>query len=307
MAKSPWILYGASGKVGNIVLQRSDKKTIVRERVTTIKNPRSTEQQSQRMKISTVMSAYSTLKEICNHSFEGISYGAKSMQYFMKQNYIRLNGEKKPYYNFRENKTLVPNHYMLSKGSIVLNADEDTVTNPEIPAYTLSESKTNLPTLTVQEFHDLLGINVGDQITFIVVGVENDAPVFEYKEEIQVATSIKYARYIFDPSKASKTVAKSGLASSQIIDTANLLPESEIPNQFDVLLDAILDLENISIAPTYSLFPTTLGISMIVSRKQNGTWLRSTANLLVPSQIEPTSLSLETYGPTDKYLNNAAD
>lgn len=66
MAKSPWILYGATGKVGNIVLQRTSGKTVVRELVESVKNPRSLDQQTQRMKISTLMGAYSTLKDICN-------------------------------------------------------------------------------------------------------------------------------------------------------------------------------------------------------------------------------------------------
>lgn len=304
MAKTPWILFGATGKLGNIVLQRADNKTVVRERVTTIKNPRTLEQQTQRMKMTTVMGAYSSLKEICDHSFEGISYGAKSMQYFMKQNYAIVNGNENSNYNFRQNKTYVPNRYLISQGSINVNVTENINVQESKTCYETDIPNANLSTLTVQQFHDALGINVGDQLTFVAVGYYNDSPTFTYQTGKQYQTTTMVARYIFDPEKASAKLTNA--ANSEIFDPANLLPESIVPQNFQVDLLPVTG-TNVCLVPNYRLFYENLAFSFIVSRKENTTWLRSTSYMLTTSNYLNNVLAINTYGPTTMYLNNAID
>ena len=202
MAKSPWILYGATGKVGNVVLQRSNGNTIIRELVEKIKNPRSADQQTQRMKISTIMSAYSTLKSICDHSFEGVSNGAKCMQYFMRKNYSVLNGVENPAYNLRLNKSYMPNPLLVSEGSLKPNLANGK-TNDQHFAVSFPGVPTNMATMTVQQFHDLIGIEIGDQITVLVAYSDDSSEVYDYGGIAQKESLLKCARYIFDPEKAS--------------------------------------------------------------------------------------------------------
>lgn len=306
MAKTPWILFGATGKLGNIVLQRADNKTVVRERVTKIKNPRTLEQQTQRMKMTTVMGAYSALKEICDHSFEGIPYGAKSMQYFMRQNYAILNGNEDPNYNFRQNKTYVPNKYLISKGSINVNITENINVEENKTCYETDIPNTSLSTLTVQQFHDALGINVGDQLTFVVVGYYNDSPTFTYQTGKQYQTTTMVARYIFDPAKGSAKLTNAEIQDGEIFDPANLLPESNVPQDFEVSLLPVID-TNVCLIPNYRTFYENLGFSFIVSRKENSTWLRSTSHMLTVSNYLNNTYAIKTYGPTKVFLNNAAD
>lgn len=306
MAKTPWILFGATGKLGNIVLQRADNKTVVRERVTTIKNPRTLEQQTQRMKMTTVMGAYSSLKEICDHSFEGISYGAKSMQYFMKQNYAILNGSENPNYNFRQNKTYVPNRYLISQGSINVNITENIAVEENKTCYETEIPMTSLSTLTVQQFHDALGINVGDQLTFVVVGYYTDSPAYTYQTGKQYQTTTMVARYIFDPAKATAKLTNAEVQDGEIFDPANLLPESIVPQYFVVNLLPVVG-SNVCLVPTYGPFDQNLGFSFIVSRKENSTWLRSTSYMLTTWNYLNNTWAINTYGPTTMYLNNAID
>ena len=75
-----------AGKVGNVVYRNRGGQNIASEKPATVKNPRSNAQQRQRMVFATVSAAYSAMKEICDHSFEGITYGADNMAEFMRRN-----------------------------------------------------------------------------------------------------------------------------------------------------------------------------------------------------------------------------
>lgn len=85
MAKQSSIIT-VEGKIGNIVgMKGSNGRSYARARVTP-KNPKTTQQEIQRLIFATVAKGYAKMKSICDHSFEGVQYGAKSQQEFMKQN-----------------------------------------------------------------------------------------------------------------------------------------------------------------------------------------------------------------------------
>lgn len=308
MAKSPWILYGATGKVGNVVLQRSNGNTIIRELVEKVKNPRSADQQTQRMKISTIMSAYSTLKPICDHSFEGVSNGAKCMQYFLKKNYSVLNGVENPAYNLRLNKSLMPNPFLISEGTIrpfVANSKS----NDNKFVMTFPGSPDNLSTMTVQQFHDLMGIEVGDQITIVLTYTDDSSAVYDYGGIAQTESLLKYARYIFDPTKASEKVFESeGLT----FNYTALAPESIYSEMTDTVNSSI-DSSSPDLGFGISFTPTnTSGTSnvqtgaVIISKKSANGWLRSTSSLFVVQGWMSSGDPLKSYSPNaEKYLNNA--
>ena len=75
------------GKLGETVAMRRNGKQVVRAYISNPKNPNSQKQQVQR----TAAQAYSAMKKICDHSFEGVQVGQKSMSYFMSKNmdYLR--------------------------------------------------------------------------------------------------------------------------------------------------------------------------------------------------------------------------
>lgn len=86
MSKGNMLLGYARGKVGDLVFTRRNGEQVTRPRVRVIANPRSTGQQIQRMIFASVSWAYQLLKSVCDHSFEGVTYGAHSQARFFSLN-----------------------------------------------------------------------------------------------------------------------------------------------------------------------------------------------------------------------------
>lgn len=91
MATGSFMMGTLKGKLGETVAMRRNGKQVVRAYISNPKNPNSQKQQVQRMVQATAAQAYSAMKKICDHSFEGIQVGQKSMSYFMSKNmdYLR--------------------------------------------------------------------------------------------------------------------------------------------------------------------------------------------------------------------------
>ena len=81
MAEMNQEMYGATGKVGNKVYYRANGKTVSRELVTP-KNPKTDLQTIQRVIAAQVGKSYQKFKDICDHSFEGVTNGAQCMNRF---------------------------------------------------------------------------------------------------------------------------------------------------------------------------------------------------------------------------------
>jgi len=93
MAKSKSFFGLRKGSTRDHTFYIQDGKQITRSRVEHVKNPRSRAQMIQRMVMTTAIAAYKCLKEICDHSWEGVEYGAKSFQRFMTMNTKILHAE----------------------------------------------------------------------------------------------------------------------------------------------------------------------------------------------------------------------
>ena len=77
-------------RVGQVVYRNRGGVNIASARPASVKNPRTAAQMKQRMVFTTVQSAYKKMREIVDHSQEGVTYGAKTMASFMKMNLIEL-------------------------------------------------------------------------------------------------------------------------------------------------------------------------------------------------------------------------
>lgn len=80
----------ARGKVGDLVFTRRNGEQVTRPRVRVVNNPKTEGQMIQRMIFASVIAAYTRMKSICDHSFEGVKYGADSQAKFMSENLRRL-------------------------------------------------------------------------------------------------------------------------------------------------------------------------------------------------------------------------
>lgn len=75
----------AKGKLGEGVYYRAGGKTLARARNRNPRNPKSTAQCQQRLVFATATRTAKALREIIDHSFEGIEYGQASVNHFTKQ------------------------------------------------------------------------------------------------------------------------------------------------------------------------------------------------------------------------------
>lgn len=119
MAQSKSFFGLRKGSTKSLTFQVLNGKQITKDRVYNVKNPQTLAQMQQRALMATAVTAYSKMKAICDHSFEGIEVGSKTMSEFIKNN-IAVLSNKMPEINVTEYKsqTLAENKYMVSKGSL---------------------------------------------------------------------------------------------------------------------------------------------------------------------------------------------
>ncbi len=89
MAKSSSFFGLRRGSTKSLTFQVVDGKQVTKDRVTSVKNPRSYAQATQRSKMAAVADAYRALSSICDHSFESVAYGPASRRQFMSLNLAR--------------------------------------------------------------------------------------------------------------------------------------------------------------------------------------------------------------------------
>lgn len=120
MAQSKSFFGLRKGSTKSLTFQVLNGKQITKDRVYNVKNPQTLAQMKQRALMATAVSAYSNLKAICDHSFEGVEVGSKTMSEFIKLNLAKLSSEM-PNVNITEYKSgnYASNKYMVSKGTLV--------------------------------------------------------------------------------------------------------------------------------------------------------------------------------------------
>lgn len=303
MSKGNMLLGHARGKVGSLVFSRADGKQIVRSRAEVVKNPRTESQMVQRIMLNTIAQAYSKMKAITDHSFQGIAEGQQSMSFFMQRNLNNLrtqvaakradNNTFDDIYEFSPLKSnfFAVNNYEIAKGTL-----------PEIVVEKNASDLTMSIALSINTYDAFMmdyNLKRGDQITFVAItntyGTQRD---------------FTFARVILDPHKDNGDEAEmsSVFAQNNTVHYASDRNEGE----FRALSWADGKL-------TFGFGKATtaiLGAAVIVSRKNaDGTWLRSNATLVQNSDSADMTYSLgdcitllsdsslDTL--SDWYLNNA--
>lgn len=311
MAKTGFWLRKAQGKLaGTTIYQDGNGNTVQRE-IVTPKNPRTEAQLIQRILMHTVMQAYSKMKSICNHSFENVTSGTKCMQTFMKRNLFfarekvsQMQGEGVSFYdiyNFTPLGTsgLVLNQYLLSTGSlpqIFTSFSTDATGLAFIPS-----CKVN----TYQGVIDALGLQRGDQLTFITI---------EGPNTVLGQNEFKYSRVILDPTNADGSQAP--LSTPFIVNNAVNAPSVRNKGTEHLYFGDVTNIATTGISFRNTIDAiTVLGSAVIASRKDGNDWLRSTARLNYVANVgqvyslgecleaAKNGISIVTENPY--YLNNA--
>lgn len=176
MAKSKSFFGLRKGSTRDHTFYIQDGKQITRSRVEHVKNPRSRAQMIQRMVMTTAIAAYKCLKEICDHSWEGVEYGAKSFQRFMSLNTKILHAElsnNQTYFSYNrwhDNKSC-SGEYQISDGTLVnyvgekFDMEVENIDSTNIEMYFRFTTEYKKP-LTTRNLLDNTGLSVGDTITF---------------------------------------------------------------------------------------------------------------------------------------------
>ena len=294
-----------SGKVGDVVYRMRDGQNIASQKASVVKNPRTDAQQTQRMIMATVSAAYSAMKEICDHSFEGITYGSKSMGEFMRRNIAIMKSQQQEF-NAKGNPYMLPNPLIVSNGSIpTIAIDSVTANNVRIELTTNYNVPQAINTLTVKQFHDLMGIEIGDQITIVGLGANENVLAYESETITQYKTNFAYARLVFKTTSGATTLMSSGSINTDALDTNNSQNYNAVSFTAASANDPLV--VNLNIADMSDSANTGCAGTIIISRKTGTNWLRSTQILKVETAYNNTRAEiLPTYSPTgNKYLNNA--
>lgn len=164
MAQSKSFFGLRKGSTKSLTFQVLNGKQITKDRVYNVKNPQSLAQMKQRALMATTVTAYAQLKAICDHSFEGVEVGAKSMSVFIREN-MKLLASSVPNVNVTEYKSSVfaSNPYIVSKGT--LNAPKTTYQENIFEVHTAVLNAGN-PTWGIVA--EAMGIKKDGMLTFVV-------------------------------------------------------------------------------------------------------------------------------------------
>ena len=174
MATGNWLLGGVKGKVGDLVLSKSNGVQITRARNRFPSNPKTTKQALQRMKFAAIAAFYSAFeKDILNHSWQGVKYGGTSHNHFYK---LALSPDVKTPAIEKGSMSFVPSNYPMSRGTMRCPKyyfEPDT--GGLVVNITLSST---FSTLNLGQAIDLIANDVpylkGKQITFVLISLKND-------------------------------------------------------------------------------------------------------------------------------------
>lgn len=317
MAKGNMLLGYSRGSVGDLTFYRRNAQQITRARARVIKNPKTLQQQMQRTIMRTSVEAYKVLKEICDHSWEGVSYGANSYAEFQKRNMAMLRsfasegGENAKSFLPSGMKGVVAMPFVVSNGSLSFVAPEyrDNLIKWKKPVQVAQPAN-----MTYADFAAYVGAQQGDQVTFCVVRNSISTGVDE-----PFGVELHVARVILQPDEGefSETSFLSPAAegnSEYVVNSPNVLNEGVVTFSFESPQGAGSNL--VAYVPIAgSAYSISMAGCAILSRKSSaGAWLRSKSVLGYDENFNESGYTLrqasmvvsnEIVTPSDWYLNNA--
>lgn len=224
-------------------------------------------QMKQRAIMATAVRGYSALQEICDHSFEGITYGQKSMNYFVTEN-ARMIRSAAPNVNlslFKGNS--VSNAYIISKGSLpaVKVSASGTSFNVPIPTFPADDSFTYGAL-----FASLGATKVGDMITFVQLTDNPGGNASIYW--VRITLTEDNMKTVVDD-KAQQVIVR------QLVEGVDF--ETNIDNFSPADFNLVVDNETahaITLNTGTSSVNSSFGV--ILSRKSDTGWLRSPSTMV---------------------------
>lgn len=309
MSKGNMLLGFARGSVGDLTFYRRNAQQITRARSRVVKNPKTLAQQMQRAIMRTAVGAYGVIKSICDHSYEGVAYGADSYAKFLKLNLDMLRslaaagGENTKSFLPSGFNGLVAMPWVLSKGTIAWNGVQSVSFSGDL-TFNLGElSASAVDAITYEQFANVLGAREGDQITLIA---------FKKRSDIDESSCLEpvIARIILAP-PAPLGMDAECFTNEGKIEHPNPLNENADAFTFSYQTGHLL----CKIPSTQQAPFAAVGAAIICSRRAaDGSWLRSPSVMVVNTTEQQGGYTLrqasmvvanDIVTPSDWYLNNA--
>lgn len=293
MAKGNFIVGKMIGSVGDVTAYARGNDQIVRRRNRYVKNPRTQAQTINRIIAATIGSAYSRLSAIADHSFQGHSTKADNMARFLKANQGLLrswlanagNAFGTSAFQAIGQKGIVANPYIISEGTLPRIQVQMAVGSLGSHVPCIFHGGGTGTTVTYQSICDALHLQRGDQLTFLFVlnGDKVESP--ELSDKWGGAQYLSYCRIILDPvnqsgSPAAMTTAL--FAEQGGINMPN--PRNENTGAFTFAFETgYVTYKPAGFDPDTSMVVAT---TVIASRKEGSTWMRSSQQLVVDGAWE---------------------
>lgn len=294
MAKSKSFFGLRRGSTKSLTFSVLNGQQVTKDRVYGGKNPRTLAQMNQRMAMATASAAYAAMKQIVDHSFEGISYGANTMARFLSLNTKLIKADMSAAepvfaYNPFGDRELKPGAYVMSKGSLSPIAITPTVTVASGGASASIAFAAGASATTADALNAALGLNVGGMATVCFIYA------------LANSTDCAFA-FLRIKAKAAGTTA---------------LTAENFGTYYDIEGSGAAAISTVSTG-TYTF---TLGISggdnaigvvscTIHSEQSNGEWKRSNATMAIPADYELAPAyadAIATYPVGESYVLNGGD
>lgn len=299
MAKSDSFFGLRRGSTKTLTFSVLKGKQITKDRVEGGRNPRTPEQMVQRMCMATASAAYAQMKQIVDHSFEGITYGQTTMSEFirvnadaLRENYYNTNTVQRDFnfsYNPYQDRNVYGGAYIMSRGTATPLTSRNYLVQGASSADKLqlviygNGGDNN----TADNLLSNLGIEVGDMATVCCL----------YQNDEDATARFIFVR--FTALKGGDTVVTADNFSeffkveSNVGITGPTVSSSEY--QFIVEAPGALASSNAEYATC-----------AIHSKKQNGKWLRSNASLDMNHYIARPNAddAFDTYPVGPSYVLN---
>ena len=294
MAKSKSFFGLRRGSTKTLTFSVFNGKQVTKDRVELVKNPRSLAQMQQRMAMATASAAYAAMKEIVDHSFEGVTYGLNNMSEFIKQNTKAIKdsildpANAKFAFNPYKDRNLYGGQFIMSAGSaspiptgkVFVEASADDTTGVSFGDSTIQSGD-----LTADSLYGYLGIAVGDMCTICLIA----------KNDEDASGIFGFVRL---KAKASGNVK---LTSANYKDYFDV--ESNLPLTFSVITHGTIAF---TLATPGSLENGEVEYCAIHSAKSSNGWLRSSAVMAINGYVLAPGYAdaIATYPVGESYVLN---
>ena len=185
MGKLTGIISKISGSAGNLTFKRRMGETVVSEKVTEVRNPRTNAQMQVRTKWGNIVAMYKGIRPLLNYGFESKPKNLSDYNMFMK-----LNMQRTPIYLTKQavsGGACIATAYQISQGSlpaiVVTGTGQSGVTDIRLGSLDIT-SNTTVAQFSTKVVENNADYRYGDQISFFLV-----------KQMVNAETGIPYCQF----------------------------------------------------------------------------------------------------------------